>query len=91
VNGRGYTLTNNNIQRNDVELEREDGIIVLGSGAYRIGSSVEFDWCAVSAIRCLRNQHIHSIMVNHNPETVSSCVLVPRFSVIAMNVGFYRL
>ncbi|KAK4523440.1 hypothetical protein GAYE_PCTG60G1336 [Galdieria yellowstonensis] len=72
VNGRGYTLTNNNIQRNDVELEREDGIIVLGSGAYRIGSSVEFDWCAVSAIRCLRNQHIHSIMVNHNPETVST-------------------
>ncbi|GJQ12340.1 hypothetical protein GpartN1_g4131.t1 [Galdieria partita] len=70
VNGRGYNL-NKQSQKNDVEFDKE-GIIVLGSGAYRIGSSVEFDWCAVSAVRTLRNQHIYSIMVNHNPETVST-------------------
>jgi aspartate carbamoyltransferase len=52
--------------------ERAGGTVVLGSGAYRIGSSVEFDWCAVSAIRTLRNQGTHSIMINYNPETVST-------------------
>eukprot|EP00617_Octactis_speculum_P026137 CAMPEP_0185750740 /NCGR_PEP_ID=MMETSP1174-20130828/9510_1 /TAXON_ID=35687 /ORGANISM="Dictyocha speculum, Strain CCMP1381" /LENGTH=1498 /DNA_ID=CAMNT_0028427391 /DNA_START=102 /DNA_END=4595 /DNA_ORIENTATION=- len=48
------------------------GTMVLGNGAYRIGSSVEFDWCAVSAIRTLRNLGHRSIMVNYNPETVST-------------------
>ncbi|KAK4536958.1 hypothetical protein CDCA_CDCA10G2983 [Cyanidium caldarium] len=48
------------------------GTIVLGSGAYRIGSSVEFDWCAVSAIRTLRAQGACAIMINYNPETVST-------------------
>jgi carbamoyl-phosphate synthase (ammonia) len=47
-------------------------IMVLGSGAYRIGSSIEFDWCAVSAIRALRSMGFKSTMVNYNPETVST-------------------
>jgi carbamoyl-phosphate synthase (ammonia) len=56
---------------NDIEPAGE-GVIVLGSGAYRIGSSIEFDWCAVSAIRALRQMGIKSTMVNYNPETVST-------------------
>lgn len=48
------------------------GVMVLGSGAYRIGSSIEFDWCAVSAIRALRSMGFRSTMVNYNPETVST-------------------
>lgn len=48
------------------------GVIVLGCGAYCIGSSVEFDWCAVSAVRQLRRDGIKSIIVNYNPETVST-------------------
>jgi len=51
---------------------RFGGIIVLGSGAYRIGSSVEFDWCAVAAVRALRAQGTRTIMMNYNPETVST-------------------
>ena len=47
-------------------------IIVLGSGAYRIGSSVEFDWCGVQALNTIRKQGYRSIMVNYNPETVST-------------------
>jgi aspartate carbamoyltransferase len=50
----------------------DHGIVMLGSGAYRIGSSVEFDWCAVSGIRTLRAQGYNSIMINYNPETVST-------------------
>jgi carbamoyl-phosphate synthase/aspartate carbamoyltransferase len=46
--------------------------VVLGSGVYRIGSSVEFDWCAVRAVRTLRQQKVKTIMVNYNPETVST-------------------
>ena len=48
------------------------GVIVLGSGAYRIGSSIEFDWCAVSCIRALRQMGYKSTMINYNPETVST-------------------
>ncbi|KAF2708817.1 carbamoyl-phosphate synth [Pleomassaria siparia CBS 279.74] len=48
------------------------GIMVLGSGVYRIGSSVEFDWCSVRAIRTLREQGFKTVMVNYNPETVST-------------------
>lgn len=48
------------------------GVMVLGSGAYRIGSSIEFDWCGVSAIRTLRQLGISATMVNYNPETVST-------------------
>jgi carbamoyl-phosphate synthase/aspartate carbamoyltransferase len=46
--------------------------MVLGSGVYRIGSSVEFDWCAVRAIRTLREQGMKTVMINYNPETVST-------------------
>lgn len=49
-----------------------DYVMVLGSGVYRIGSSVEFDWCAVGCLRELRNQDKKTIMVNYNPETVST-------------------
>ncbi|KAK3079356.1 hypothetical protein LTS18_005061 [Coniosporium uncinatum] len=48
------------------------GVMVLGSGVYRIGSSVEFDWCSVRAIRTLREQGYKTVMVNYNPETVST-------------------
>lgn len=48
------------------------GTIVLGSGAYRIGSSIEFDWCGVSCIRALRGMGVKSTMINYNPETVST-------------------
>lgn len=48
------------------------GFMVLGSGAYRIGSSIEFDWCGVSAIRALRGMGYKATMVNYNPETVST-------------------
>ncbi|KAI9671272.1 MAG: hypothetical protein M1829_004679 [Trizodia sp. TS-e1964] len=50
----------------------DHGIMVLGSGVYRIGSSVEFDWCSVRAVRTLRNQGFKTVMVNYNPETVST-------------------
>ncbi|WP_294068198.1 carbamoyl-phosphate synthase (glutamine-hydrolyzing) large subunit [Proteiniphilum sp. UBA1028] len=47
-------------------------VIVLGSGAYRIGSSVEFDWCSVNALRTVRDEGYRSVMINYNPETVST-------------------
>ena len=47
-------------------------VIVIGSGAYRIGSSVEFDWCSVNAIETIRKQGLRSVMINYNPETVST-------------------
>ncbi|KAI9311038.1 hypothetical protein BX666DRAFT_1096272 [Dichotomocladium elegans] len=50
----------------------DNGVMVIGSGVYRIGSSVEFDWCAVRAIRTLREKGIKTVMVNYNPETVST-------------------
>ena len=49
-----------------------NSVIVLGSGAYRIGSSVEFDWCGVQALNTIRKQGHRSIMINYNPETVST-------------------
>lgn len=55
----------------DVE-SADGGIIVIGSGAYRIGSSIEFDWCGVSCIRTLRKLGYKSTMINYNPETVST-------------------
>jgi len=56
---------------NDVEPSG-GGVAVLGSGAYRIGSSIEFDWCGVSAIRSLRKMGYKATMINYNPETVST-------------------
>lgn len=52
--------------------DNRKSIIVLGSGAYRIGSSVEFDWCGVQALNTIRKQGYRSIMINYNPETVST-------------------
>ena len=52
--------------------EDKKSVVVLGSGAYRIGSSVEFDWCGVQALNTIRRQGYRSIMINYNPETVST-------------------
>ncbi|TAL68632.1 MAG: carbamoyl-phosphate synthase (glutamine-hydrolyzing) large subunit [Bacteroidetes bacterium] len=58
---------------NDVEpAGKDDSIVVLGSGAYRIGSSVEFDWCSVNALNTISKSGLKSIMINYNPETVST-------------------
>lgn len=54
------------------EYKNEKSIVVLGSGAYRIGSSVEFDWCSVNAVQTARKLGYKSIMINYNPETVST-------------------
>ena len=57
----------------DIEYYKNDkSVVVLGSGAYRIGSSVEFDWCSVNAINTARKLGYKSIMINYNPETVST-------------------
>jgi carbamoyl-phosphate synthase large subunit len=56
----------------DVGEPLENAVLVLGSGAYRIGSSVEFDWCAVNAAQALRRMGYRTLMLNHNPETVST-------------------
>ncbi|KAI9441667.1 carbamoyl-phosphate synthase [Lactarius indigo] len=66
-----YLYTTYNASEHDVEFD-EHGTMVLGSGVYRIGSSVEFDWCAVTCARSLRDQGVRTIMVNYNPETVST-------------------
>ncbi len=57
----------------DIRFEHDHrSIIVLGSGAYRIGSSVEFDWCGVQALNTIRREGYRSVMINYNPETVST-------------------
>ena len=57
----------------DITYENDrNSIIVLGSGAYRIGSSVEFDWCGVQALNTIRKNGFRSVMINYNPETVST-------------------
>jgi carbamoyl-phosphate synthase large subunit len=57
----------------DIQYEKDKkSIIVLGSGAYRIGSSVEFDWCGVQALNTIRREGWRSVMINYNPETVST-------------------
>jgi carbamoyl-phosphate synthase large subunit len=56
----------------DIQLGEKDQIVVLGSGAYRIGSSVEFDWCCVNAVNQVNKSGYKSIMINCNPETVST-------------------
>lgn len=58
---------------NDIVYEQDKrSIVVLGSGAYRIGSSVEFDWCGVQALNTIRKEGYRSVMINYNPETVST-------------------
>ncbi len=60
-------------KKHDVEYENDGkSVIVLGSGAYRIGSSVEFDWCGVNAVNTINKSGYRSVMINYNPETVST-------------------
>lgn len=66
-----YLYTTYNATKSDVEFD-DHGMLVLGSGVYRIGSSVEFDWCAVNTAKTLRDEGKKTIMINYNPETVST-------------------
>ncbi|HEU5178984.1 MAG TPA: carbamoyl-phosphate synthase (glutamine-hydrolyzing) large subunit, partial [Burkholderiales bacterium] len=65
-------LTYNGTEDDVAAGSLEHAVLVLGSGAYRIGSSVEFDWCAVNTVQSLRRMGYRTIMLNHNPETVST-------------------
>lgn len=68
-----YLYLTYNGTEHDVDFEHDGkSVIVLGSGAYRIGSSVEFDWCSVNAVNTIRKEGFRSIMINYNPETVST-------------------
>ncbi len=68
-----YLYLTYNGTEHDIDFAHDNrSVIVLGSGAYRIGSSVEFDWCSVSAIKTIRAQGLRSVMINYNPETVST-------------------
>lgn len=68
-----YLYLTYNGSYNDIKyLGDKKSIIVLGSGAYRIGSSVEFDWCSVNALETIRKQGWRGVMINYNPETVST-------------------
>jgi carbamoyl-phosphate synthase large subunit len=68
-----YLYLTYNGQTDDVKyLGDHRSVIVLGSGAYRIGSSVEFDWCSVNALNTVRKEGYRSVMINYNPETVST-------------------
>lgn len=66
-----YLYTTYNATSHDVTFD-DHGTIILGSGVYRIGSSVEFDWCAVNATLSLRNMGKKTVMINYNPETYST-------------------
>ncbi|PQE06693.1 pyrABCN protein [Rutstroemia sp. NJR-2017a BBW] len=66
-----YLYMTYNGSESDITFD-DHGVMVLGSGVYRIGSSVEFDWCSVRAIRTLRESGFKTVMVNYNPETVST-------------------
>lgn len=65
-------LTYNGIEHDIAYTHEKPAVVVLGSGAYRIGSSVEFDWCGVNALNTIRKEGYHSVMINYNPETVST-------------------
>lgn len=68
-----YLYLTYNGSENDIHyLGDHRSVIVLGSGAYRIGSSVEFDWCSVNALNTVRKEGYRSVMINYNPETVST-------------------
>jgi len=66
-----YLYTTYNATEHDVNFE-DNGVVILGSGVYRIGSSVEFDWCAVSCTLALREMGVKTVMINYNPETYST-------------------
>ncbi len=65
-------LTYSGVANDVYYLGDQKSIVVLGSGAYRIGSSVEFDWCGVQALNTIRKEGYRSVMINYNPETVST-------------------
>ncbi|MBR4001409.1 MAG: carbamoyl-phosphate synthase (glutamine-hydrolyzing) large subunit [Bacteroidales bacterium] len=68
-----YLYLTYNGTEHDIEFERDGrSVIVLGSGAYRIGSSVEFDWCSVTAVKKIQESGYRAVMINYNPETVST-------------------
>ena len=68
-----YLYLTYNGTKNDIVYENDDkSVIVLGSGAYRIGSSVEFDWCSVTCLKTMRQQGYRGVLINYNPETVST-------------------
>jgi len=67
-----YLYLTYNGTEDDVSFGNEGCVAILGSGAYRIGSSVEFDWCCVTTAMTLREMGYYTIMINHNPETVST-------------------
>ena len=68
-----YLYLTYNGTADDIEYEQDrKSVIVLGSGAYRIGSSVEFDWCSVTCLKTIRSQGFRGVMINYNPETVST-------------------
>ena len=68
-----YLYLTYNGYENDIKFENDNkSVIVLGSGAYRIGSSVEFDWCSVNALNSVKRKGYRSVMINYNPETVST-------------------
>ena len=70
---QGSGSIDSNSVAHDITYENDrNSIIVLGSGAYRIGSSVEFDWCGVQALNTIRKNGYRSVMINYNPETVST-------------------
>jgi carbamoyl-phosphate synthase large subunit len=65
-------LTYNGVEHDIEFVNDKKSVIVLGSGAYRIGSSVEFDWCSVNAVNTIKKEGYRSVMINYNPETVST-------------------
>lgn len=65
-------LTYNGVESDVRKSEDHRSVVVLGSGAYRIGSSVEFDWCGVQALNTIRKEGYRGVMINYNPETVST-------------------
>jgi len=68
-----YLYLTYNGSENDIDYEADGrSVVVLGSGAYRIGSSVEFDWCSVNALLTVKREGWRSVMINYNPETVST-------------------
>ena len=68
-----YLYITYNGTENDVQFEQDGkSVVVLGSGAYRIGSSVEFDWCGVAAVKKIQEMGYRAVMINYNPETVST-------------------
>jgi carbamoyl-phosphate synthase large subunit len=67
-----YLYVTYNGSEHDVEFKNDSPVLVLGPGAYRIGSSVEFDWCCVNAVKALRELGYPTLMLNCNPETVST-------------------